>query len=85
MLKLFSFWMQGVKLVKGVAEKLGRIQKQHIKDFVVADYVAEFKFGLVEVVFEWARGMVSSPILLYLWYTTYSTRRSKLFVVKIFL
>ena len=51
--------MQGVKLVKGVAEKLGRIQKQHIKDFVVADYVAEFKFGLVEVVFEWARGMVS--------------------------
>merc|ERR1719494_531255 len=47
----------GVKLIKKVAEKLGNIQKKYIKDFVVADYVAEFKFGLVEVVFEWARGM----------------------------
>ena len=70
--------MQGVKLVKGVAEKLGRIQKQHIKDFVVADYVAEFKFGLVEVVFEWARGMVSSLILAFfmvcnLFYQTFKT------------
>lgn len=46
-------------MVKSVAEKLGQIQKKHIKDFVVADYVSEFKFGLVEVVYEWARGMVS--------------------------
>lgn len=45
-------------MIKKVAEKLGNIQKKYIKDFVVADYVAEFKFGLVEVVFEWARGMV---------------------------
>jgi len=45
--------------IQAVARKLGDIQKAHITNFVAQDYVSEFKFGLVEVVFEWARGMVS--------------------------
>lgn len=31
-----------------------------MKDFVGADYESEFRFGLVQVVYEWARGMVCS-------------------------
>lgn len=45
--------------VKSVIHHLGQVQKQHIKDFVAGDYANEFKFGLVEVVYEWAKGTVS--------------------------
>ena len=41
-----------------IARKVGNIQKQCELRIPVEDYVDQFKFGLMEVVFEWARGMV---------------------------
>ena len=69
--KLFSlvigyyFYLQGVERITQVAQALGAVQKKHIADFQPQDYVSEFKFGLVEVVYEWARGMVRVAHLFY--------------------
>jgi len=52
-----------VETITSVARELGEVQKKYVKDFVVEDYVSEFKFGLVEVVYEWARGTVSEQSL----------------------
>ena len=41
-----------------VAEKIGRLQKESGLPIPVEDYVEQFHFNLMEVVFEWARGMV---------------------------
>ena len=41
------------------AEQIGRLQKEVGMKIPVDDYKETFHFGLMEVVFEWARGMVS--------------------------
>ena len=42
-----------------IAEDIGTLQRQCGLAFTVDDYLDSFKFGLMEVVFEWARGLVS--------------------------
>jgi len=52
------------KLQKGqermieITKKLASKQKEYGLDLSEDEYVASLKFGLVEVVYEWARGMV---------------------------
>lgn len=41
------------------AQHIGEMQKTFGLEMPVDVYVEQFRFGLMEVVFEWARGMVS--------------------------
>jgi len=53
---------QGVKDIKSIATRIGQIQVDCGLLQPVGEYVDSFKFGLVEVVYEWARGMPFSDI-----------------------
>ena len=50
-----------------VAKRIGALQKECGLLMPVGDYVEQFHFGLMEVVFEWARGMVC---IMYEWNAT---------------
>ncbi|KAM3911682.1 superkiller complex protein 2 [Leptodactylus fuscus] len=54
---------EGVKKVKELAERLALIQRECGLRESVEDFVAQYKFGLTEVVYEWARGMPFSEIM----------------------
>ena len=41
---------------------MGQLQREHGLPIPVDDYVEQFHFGLMEVVFEWARGMVGQNV-----------------------
>lgn len=53
---------KGIAEIKKVAERVGQAQKDCGMEQPVQDYVEQFNFGLVEVVFEWARGMPFAEI-----------------------
>ena len=46
-------------MVLDVATQIALSERNHGIDTSVEDYLKELKFGLVEVVYEWARGMVN--------------------------
>jgi antiviral helicase SKI2 len=48
---------RGVAKIKQVVTKLAEIQREHGLDIRPEDAVSDLKFGLVEVVYEWARGL----------------------------
>jgi antiviral helicase SKI2 len=50
---------EGRDALTAIADRIGRIQDAH--KVVAADFQAALKFGLMEVVYEWARGMVRPP------------------------
>lgn len=50
--------LQGKDAILSIAQKISGLQRQYGMN-LVGDYEDEFKFGLMEVVFEWARGLVS--------------------------
>lgn len=50
---------QGQKMIQDAATRIALCEREHGIDTSVEDYLKEFKFGLVEVVYEWANGMVS--------------------------
>lgn len=52
---------QGMEQIRAVAERVGRLQEEWGLPQSAEDYVGQFGFGLAEVVYEWARGMVSLP------------------------
>ena len=54
------FCEQGKEKILAKAEQIGRLQKEVGMKIPVDDYKETFHFGLMEVVFEWARGMVSN-------------------------
>ncbi|XP_063794195.1 superkiller complex protein 2 [Pseudophryne corroboree] len=54
---------QGVKKVRELAERLALVQRECGLRESVEDFVAQYKFGLTEVVYEWARGMPFSEIM----------------------
>ncbi|XP_075042652.1 superkiller complex protein 2 [Mixophyes fleayi] len=54
---------QGVKKVRELAEQLALVQRECGLRESVEDFVAQYKFGLTEVVYEWARGMPFSEIM----------------------
>ena len=45
-------------MIQGVATQIALTEQQNGIDTSVEEYLKELKFGLVEVVHEWARGMV---------------------------
>lgn len=53
--------------VRTVAKWIGEVQAACGLNQTVEEFVGELNFGLVEVVYEWARGMVSSWGLGPLW------------------
>ena len=53
---------QGVEDIKATATKIGEVQVACGLMEPVGDFVESFNFGLVEVVYEWARGMPFSDI-----------------------
>lgn len=48
--------VKGKEIILDIAEKLGRVQDRHKVPH--DDYATTLKFGLVEAVYEWAKGMV---------------------------
>uniref|UniRef100_A0A8D0M3R2 SKI2 subunit of superkiller complex n=1 Tax=Sus scrofa TaxID=9823 RepID=A0A8D0M3R2_PIG len=58
--QLPSTLKQGVERVQAVAKRIGEVQVACGLNQTVEEFVGELNFGLVEVVYEWARGMVSS-------------------------
>lgn len=43
-----------------MAKRIGEVQEACGLNQTVEEFIGELKFGLVEVVYEWARGMVSN-------------------------
>ena len=50
--------IKGQKMIRDVATQIALTERQYGIDTSVEEYLKELKFGLVEVVYEWARGMV---------------------------
>ena len=50
---------KGKESILSIARQISGLQRQYGMN-LVGDYEDEFKFGLMEVVFEWARGLVSN-------------------------
>jgi len=55
---------KGVEDIKATAERVGKVQVDCGLLQPIGDYVDSFNFGLVEVVYEWARGMPFADITL---------------------
>ncbi|MBN3308147.1 SKIV2 Helicase, partial [Amia calva] len=53
---------EGVQRVLGVAKRIAELQRECGLSESVEDYVGQYKFGLTEVVYCWARGMPFSEI-----------------------
>lgn len=56
---LLSFLPQGIERVLAVAQRIGELQRDCGITQTAEEFVGQFKFGLTEVVYCWARGMVS--------------------------
>ena len=59
----YMLFLQGQERIIEEAQQISKIQKQ-VGMQVPMEYEETFKFGLMEVVFEWARGMVSRLCML---------------------
>uniref|UniRef100_A0A8C3F1F8 SKI2 subunit of superkiller complex n=1 Tax=Chrysemys picta bellii TaxID=8478 RepID=A0A8C3F1F8_CHRPI len=53
---------QGMERIRAVAERIALLQRECGLRESVEDFVAQYNFGLVEVVYEWARGMPFAEI-----------------------
>ncbi|XP_072890914.1 superkiller complex protein 2 [Hemitrygon akajei] len=53
---------RGVDRIRGVAERIATLQRECGLRESVEDFVDQLKFGLVEVVYEWARGLPFAEI-----------------------
>lgn len=60
--QLPSTLKQGLERVRAVAKRIGEIQEACGLNQTMEEFVGELKFGLVEVVYEWARGMPFSEL-----------------------
>ena len=53
---------QGRLRIREIAERIGRTQQLFGLKEVVGDFVDQFRFELTEVVYEWAKGVVSKIV-----------------------
>uniref|UniRef100_A0A671E0N4 SKI2 subunit of superkiller complex n=1 Tax=Rhinolophus ferrumequinum TaxID=59479 RepID=A0A671E0N4_RHIFE len=60
--QLPSTLKQGMERVRAVAKRIGEVQEACGLNQTVEEFVGELNFGLVEVVYEWARGMPFSEL-----------------------
>uniref|UniRef100_A0AAZ3PPF9 SKI2 homolog, superkiller viralicidic activity 2-like n=1 Tax=Oncorhynchus tshawytscha TaxID=74940 RepID=A0AAZ3PPF9_ONCTS len=58
---VFQQKTQGIERVLAVAQRIGELQRDCGITQTAEEFVGQFKFGLTEVVYCWARGMVSGP------------------------
>jgi len=49
--------------IREIAEKIGQTQQACGLKEAIGDFVDQFKFGLVEVIYEWANGMAFAEIM----------------------
>ena len=59
---LIPRWFKGKQRILDTASRIATIQTQNGMDTPEEDFKRQFHFGLVEVVFEWARGMPFAEI-----------------------
>ena len=52
-----SYVLQGKETILETAKEIASIEKEEFVEQFVEEFVEQFKFGLVQVVYEWARGM----------------------------
>ena len=52
----------GREAILAIADRVGRVQDSH--KVVAIEHRADLRFGLIEVVYEWAKGMVSDYLFL---------------------
>lgn len=52
----------GREAILAIADRVGRVQDSH--KVVAEEHRTDLKFGLIEVVYEWAKGMVSDYLFL---------------------
>lgn len=57
----FSVNVQGINQVLAVAQRIGELQRDCGIAQTAEEFVGQLKFGLTEVVYCWARGLVSCP------------------------
>lgn len=57
-MRLFVFFFQAIDRVLSVAKRIGELQRECGIPQTAEEFVGQFKFGLTEVVYCWARGMV---------------------------
>ncbi|XP_054834074.1 SKI2 subunit of superkiller complex protein isoform X2 [Eublepharis macularius] len=60
--QLPSVLQKGIAHIRSVAEEIALLQRKCGLQESVEDFVEQYKFGLVEVVYEWARGMPFAEI-----------------------
>ncbi|KAM6472552.1 superkiller complex protein 2 isoform 1-T1 [Liasis olivaceus] len=60
--QLPSVLQKGIQHIRSVAEEIALLQRKCGLQESVEDFVEQYKFGLVEVVYEWARGMPFAEI-----------------------
>ncbi|XP_048344709.1 helicase SKI2W [Sphaerodactylus townsendi] len=60
--QLPSVLQKGIEHIRSVAEEIALLQRKCGLQESVEDFVEQYKFGLVEVVYEWARGMPFAEI-----------------------
>lgn len=53
--------VQGIDQVLAVAQRIGELQRDCGIAQTAEEFVGQLKFGLTEVVYCWARGLVSCP------------------------
>uniref|UniRef100_A0A3P9DMD9 SKI2 subunit of superkiller complex n=1 Tax=Maylandia zebra TaxID=106582 RepID=A0A3P9DMD9_9CICH len=59
---VFTQNTQGIEQVKSVAQRIGELQRECGIPQTAEEFVGQFKFGLTEVVYCWARGMPFAEI-----------------------
>ena len=59
---MFSYDFQGKQSILQMAERIANLQSECGLSTSVEEFKKQYNFGLVEVVFEWARGMPFSEI-----------------------
>lgn len=60
---------QAIDRVLSVAQRIGELQRDCGIPQTAEEFVGQFKFGLTEVVYCWARGMVSFSAVLPFFFT----------------
>ncbi|XP_058028782.1 superkiller complex protein 2 [Ahaetulla prasina] len=60
--QLPSVLQKGIEHIRSVAEQIALLQRKCGLQESIEDFVEQYKFGLVEVVYEWARGMPFAEI-----------------------
>lgn len=60
---IYILIFQGVEKIKEIAQQIGDIQYNCQVKIPPSEFVEQYRFGLTEVVYQWAKGMVSLKVI----------------------